>query len=199
MSRIQAVLAAVGVILLAGAATAWEYVPLNVSADDAESAWRDELCRLLSGKKEVSVPGGRIDILTADSVVELDRLHKWHEGIGQVLHYAHMTGKSPVLALMAYSRSPESLRTNTIRRLALVEKTCQAYGVHLLVLLPQKMRIIGENPDVGTETGYWINLRTGVRHRPGCRFYRNTAEGRPCGPDEGRPCSLCTPVRRLAQ
>jgi len=174
-------------------AAGWDYLPLNVSADDPESRWRDELARVVNGRKEVTVTGGRVDVLTAEMAIELDRLHKWHEGIGQVLHYATLTRKTPVLALMAYARTPQNLRTNTLRRLALVEKTCRAHGIRLLVLLPQQPRHDAADQPAGTRPKYWLNLRTGVRHRPGCRFYRNTEEGRFCGPDEGRPCALCGP------
>ncbi|MCG6536985.1 MAG: hypothetical protein L7F78_20340 [Syntrophales bacterium LBB04] len=44
-------------------------------------------------KMEVPVKYGRIDLLTDDYVIEVDRLEKFHEAIGQVLHYARETGK----------------------------------------------------------------------------------------------------------
>jgi hypothetical protein len=40
-------------------------------------------------------------------------------------------------------------------------------------------------------TEYWLNTKTGVRHNKSCRWYNNTKNGRPCGPEEGRPCGQC--------
>ncbi|RKX30598.1 MAG: hypothetical protein DRP22_04955 [Verrucomicrobia bacterium] len=172
---------------------AWDYLPVDVAADDPEWKWRDTLAKVLGGQREASVEGGRVDVLTEQWAIELDWPHKWHEGIGQVLHYAMLTDRKPVLALMSHARSPETMHRKTLQRLELVEKTCRAYGIRLLVLLPQRP------PHRSSSTGkrggaqFWLNTRTGVRHRPGCRYYRNTEEGRPCTADEGRPCALCSP------
>lgn len=38
---------------------------------------------------------------------------------------------------------------------------------------------------------YWLNIKSGVRHNKSCRWYGNTKNGRPCGPDEGRACGQC--------
>jgi micrococcal nuclease len=38
---------------------------------------------------------------------------------------------------------------------------------------------------------YWLNTATGVRHNSRCSNYGTTKRGRPCGRDEGRPCSIC--------
>jgi hypothetical protein len=50
-------------------------------------------------KMEVPVKYGRIDLLTDDYVIEVDRLEKFHEAIGQALHYAKETGKKPAIAI----------------------------------------------------------------------------------------------------
>ena len=39
-------------------------------------------------------------------------------------------------------------------------------------------------------TGWWLSSGSGVRHNERCRWYRRST-GRPCKPDEGRPCKLC--------
>ena len=48
---------------------------------------------------EVPVKYGRIDLLTDDFAIEVDRLEKFHETIGQALHYAKETGKKPAIAI----------------------------------------------------------------------------------------------------
>ena len=40
------------------------------------------------------------------------------------------------------------------------------------------------------DTGYWLATNSKVRHNKRCRNYRK-ARGRPCGPNEGRPCKIC--------
>lgn len=48
---------------------------------------------------EVPVKYGRIDLLSDDYAIEVDRLEKFHEAIGQALHYAKETGKRPAIAI----------------------------------------------------------------------------------------------------
>ena len=50
-------------------------------------------------KMEVPVKYGRIDLLTDDYAIEVDSLEKFHEAIGQSLHYAKETGKKPGIAI----------------------------------------------------------------------------------------------------
>lgn len=38
---------------------------------------------------------------------------------------------------------------------------------------------------------YWLNTKSGVRHRSGCRYFADTKEGRLCSPTEGRACLKC--------
>jgi hypothetical protein len=50
-------------------------------------------------RMEVPVKYGRIDLLTDDYAIEVDRLEKFHAAIGQALHYAKETGKKPGIAI----------------------------------------------------------------------------------------------------
>ena len=76
------------------------------------------------GRMEVSVKYGRIDILTRDFAVEVDILSKFHEGIGQALHYARETGKRPGLAIFIVNPDREDLK-----KLKYVCKLCELYGI----------------------------------------------------------------------
>ena len=40
------------------------------------------------------------------------------------------------------------------------------------------------------DTGYWLATGSKVRHNRRCRNYRKV-KGRPCGPNDGRPCKTC--------
>ncbi|MBO1348869.1 MAG: hypothetical protein EBE86_016460 [Hormoscilla sp. GUM202] len=52
-----------------------------------ESWYRDRLANKLGGETEVTVPGGRIDVLTRTEVIEVKRVSQWKSGLGQVLVY----------------------------------------------------------------------------------------------------------------
>ena len=58
-------------------------------------------------------------------------------------------------------------------------------------LMPEKgvARDEGLEP-ADKETGYWLSSKTKVRHNKRCRNYRRV-KGRPCGPNDGRPCKAC--------
>ena len=38
---------------------------------------------------------------------------------------------------------------------------------------------------------FWLNTKTGVRHRSHCRYFEKTGTGRYCEEDEGKPCGIC--------
>ena len=78
-----------------------------------------------------------MDVLTDTQAIELDWLkgNKFHEGIGQALHYGDVTGQQPVLALIsAYYNIPcfkvadrDDLLA-TLTRLKSDRDACQAMG-----------------------------------------------------------------------
>jgi len=71
------------------------------------------------GKLEVPIKYGRIDILTNSYAVEVDRLSKFHEGIGQCLHYAHETGRKPGLAIFCPKPSQKGPEKDEICEISL--------------------------------------------------------------------------------
>ena len=133
--------------------------------------------------------------MTETEVYELDWPHKWHEGLGQALHYADATGKKPVLALISYSQGPDKLQPASIERFSMVERICGKQGVRLIILFPSQPKAYGADTNqlaqVTQSTNFWLNTKTGMRHHLGCRFYGKGLEGRPCGSNEGKPCSIC--------
>ena len=75
------------------------------------------LCNALDGKIEyVLEDRTRVDCLTQEYAIEVDFAKKWAEGIGQSLHYAHMTGRKPAIGLIMDEREDERYfkRLNTI-------------------------------------------------------------------------------------
>jgi len=180
-----------GLVGLTGPAAAWESYQFDLPSESYEAAWRDALAAHLGGTAEVSVEGGRIDVLTDTLAIEVDWPHKWHEGLGQALHYADATGKQGVVALISYSQGEQNLKEKTIRRFELVERQCEKNGIKLMVLFPNQPRLpsIDERPHAPTD--HWLNTASGARHNIHCRFYKNTGIGRACTEEEGHACSLC--------
>jgi hypothetical protein len=179
---------------LLASASAWDFYQFDLPSQAPESAWRDALAAKLNAQHEVRVEGGRVDVLSDTEAIEIDWPHKWHEGLGQALHYADLTGKKPVLALISHSVGPDTMQAKSRERLDLVEGTCNKHGVQLLVLFPSRPRDEAgdaEKAVVAEATNCWLNMGTGVRHGAGCRYYGNSLSGRPCGANEGKPCSIC--------
>lgn len=73
---------------------------------------------------EVHVKYGRIDLLTRDYAIEVDKIDKFHEGIGQALHYAKETGKKPGLAI--YINDPTE---HDLAKLKYVRNLCKLLGI----------------------------------------------------------------------
>jgi len=182
--------------------TAWDSYFFDLPSNAKESAWRDALAENLDGQIEIPIEGGRIDVLTDTMAIELDWPHKWHEGLGQALHYADATEKQGVVALISYSQGPENLYEKSRRRFQMVEDICTKSGIKLIILFPTRPREgkkqsktdkkkVAPPETTSPKFEYWLNTRTGSRHNSNCRFYKTTTEGYECGPDEGKPCSIC--------
>ena len=73
---------------------------LPVSVTDHEPVWSKSLADLIGGEAEYRLRDrSRVDVLTSKYAIEVDWLDKYHEGVGQALHYSYLTGKDPVIAL----------------------------------------------------------------------------------------------------
>ena len=101
---------AIWALLSSTPALAWQSIFLQPDNVRRESAWRIALADHLDADEEVSIEGGRVDVMTEDLAIEVDWPHKWHEGLGQALHYADATERTGTLALISYSKNPEAMR-----------------------------------------------------------------------------------------
>ena len=107
-------------------------IHLPVTIDAPESEWISALSSVLQGESEVITDHGRIDVMTDRFVIEVDRLAKWHESIGQASHYAETTKKIPVSALIQSTMTEKDLS-----KLELIEQTCLSQRIKLILLLPE--------------------------------------------------------------
>ena len=106
-------------------------IRLAVDPESHETDWSEALAAVLSGRTEVATEHGRVDVLTDRFAIEVDRLAKWHESIGQASHYASTTKKRPVVALIL-------LPNDNTDKLELVEDTCTSKGIKLVILQTTK-------------------------------------------------------------
>jgi len=112
-------------------ADAYIVIKVDVEAGAKEAAWSDALAVGLEGaEREWRVDGGVADIATETHIYEVDRLAKWHEGIGQVLHYRDDSGKQGVLVLILPDGYSDWVRLEKLER-----KRCKPYDIALIVLV----------------------------------------------------------------
>jgi len=60
---------------------------------------------LIGGEREVSVKNGRVDLVTDEFAIEIEKAPKWKEAIGQCLWYALNTNKKPAIILLIEDKS----------------------------------------------------------------------------------------------
>jgi len=112
----------VAIVCIFGCSTSQERIKLKTEKD-FQDAFNKVYFRG-KAKSEVTVKYGRMDLMTGDFAIEVDRLSKFHEGIGQALHYARETGKQPGLAIFIINPSKKDLI-----KLKYVIKLCELHGI----------------------------------------------------------------------
>lgn len=105
-------------------------LPLNVAAPEKD--WTDALAKRINGQSEVQVDRGRVDVMTDSYAIEIDFIKKWHEGLGQAIHYGDESTRIGVLALIDKNEAHEDLEH--LRLLKKIEKLCIKKGVKLILL-----------------------------------------------------------------
>ena len=108
-------------------------VCLTLDQTGHETYWSDALSTHFRGSTEQGVTHGRVDVLTADFAIEVDWFKKFHEGIGQALHYAMESGKQPAVALIV-KPDEAPLNEHMVSKLALIERLTDRHGISLFIL-----------------------------------------------------------------
>lgn len=142
-------------------------------------------------------------------MIEVDHARNYRAGIKQALQYAGATKKKPGLALIMDGTQ------DTFQAVEAAKKLCAESDVAFWLIneyvsvndLAEQKPAKAMAPQAQTtpapkierkpaqtqnvEQGYWLNTKSGVRHNRSCRWFGNTTNGKPCGPNEGRACKQC--------
>ncbi len=134
------------VLLPAPRVLAWDSLTFDLPSGGRESLWRDALAKRWDGQIEQKIEGGRVDVVTDRYAIEVEFPHKWHEGLGQALHYADATGKKGLLAVISYARGEARLQENSRRQLEMIEKLCVSNRIKMVVLYPRRPEAFKHRP-----------------------------------------------------
>jgi len=156
---------------------------MTQAAQFTESDWQVAFNnKVTHGELEVEIATGRIDILTDTCAIEVDYVRNYRAAIKQAFQYAAETKKIPAIALIMDDAQDTRQAAQTGKKLA--EKAGVTFW-----LINDYVSVSDLTQTV--EQQYWLNTKSGVRHNRSCRWFGNTTNGQPCGPDEGRACKQC--------
>jgi hypothetical protein len=72
----------------------------TLSGQKTEAEYRQIIQSFVGGDAEVSVPSGRVDIVTDSCAYEVEWADNWKEAIGQALWYGLQTNRKPAIVLI---------------------------------------------------------------------------------------------------
>lgn len=84
-----------------------------------EASYQQAWCSAHNGIMEYeNTDFTRVDCLTKTHAVEFDFANKWHESIGQALHYGIMTGKKPMVVLILDNPEKQMIYFKRVQKIA---------------------------------------------------------------------------------
>lgn len=91
----------------------------HVHHEHNESSYQNAWCSMHGGIVEYeNKDKTRVDCLTTTHAVEFDFANKWHESIGQALHYGIMTGKKPKVVLILDEPDKQMVYFERVQKIA---------------------------------------------------------------------------------
>lgn len=92
----------------------WQHVHHEHNEESYQQVW----CKAHNGIMEYENKDfTRVDCLTKTHAVEFDFANKWHESIGQALHYGIMTGKKPMVVLILDEPETQMVYYKRVKRI----------------------------------------------------------------------------------
>ncbi|MEM8582969.1 MAG: hypothetical protein AAGF87_01805 [Bacteroidota bacterium] len=161
----------------------------------SEADYIRSLATHLSAQTEVSVHGGRVDLITETHAIEVERAHKWKNSIGQALWYSLQTGKQPGIILIMEDR--EQYRYTVQLRSALSHAGLSSqipvwvYPTDFPgLVIDNTPNFISAQAHGQEQTDFWLSSNSNKRHKRRCRWYEES-RGRYCTATEGEPAGCC--------
>ena len=93
----------------------WQHVHHEHNEESYQRAWCDAHNGIMEYENKDKT---RVDCLTDEYAVEFDFANKWHESIGQALHYGIMTGKTPKIVLILDNPKTQMVYFKRVKRIA---------------------------------------------------------------------------------
>lgn len=165
----------------------------------SETAYSNHINQHFKGKREAVVPNGRVDILTNEYAIEVERASKWKNSIGQALWYSLQTGKKPGIVILLES-------TNEYHFVQKLNSSLQHAGIEDQIkvwLYPEDFPALPKMSNTAASRVYsspatepadtqkhWITYSSKKRHNSSCRYY-NHSKGRFGTANEGTACLNC--------
>ncbi|MAL02374.1 MAG: hypothetical protein CMI02_10305 [Oceanospirillaceae bacterium] len=110
-------------------------ITLPVNRGSNEKEWTDALANKTQGQSEVQVDRGRVDVMTDYYAIEIDFIKKWHEGLGQAIHYGDESNRIGVLALIDETNGHEQ-DLQHLELIKKIERLCVEKEIKLIILRP---------------------------------------------------------------
>lgn len=148
------------------------------------------------GDMEVTLDGGRADIVNETYAIEVEKAPKWKNSIGQALWYGLQANKQPGIVLVM-----ENIGQRKYGIMLLSALDYAGIGDKIMVwFYPEDFGIgFGETPSTQSLNAvpsgnsghqYSYNTNSGVRHNSSCMYF-NCKNCVPCDGNKGKACGKC--------
>lgn len=163
-----------------------------------ESTYTNRINTYFNGQREYPVTNGRVDILTGQYAIEVERAEKWKNAIGQALWYGLQTNRKAGIVLLV-------LQPSEYKYFQMLNSTLQHRGIADKIKVWQypadfEGRSAGSNAPSSygatlrstqpANSRYWITTSSRKRHNRSCRYFRNS-KGKYGSANEGIACKIC--------
>lgn len=162
----------------------------------------------IGGASEVSVPSGRVDLVTDSVAYEVELAANWKEAIGQSLWYSLQTGKKPGIIIV--KETPEQFKyvqqlNSALQHGDLADRFVikvfpddfpLAAMADTWMQEPVKLTAESNKPTVSpdqiskTKTDFWLTKKSKKRHNKSCDIYEKS-NGNYCTKDAGTAAGCC--------
>lgn len=161
-----------------------------------EEWYIEEINKVLKGKTEVNITGGRADIVTKTHAIEVEFAKNWKQSIGQSLWYGLNLNKKPGIIIILLSN-------DDFKYVQMLQSSLDYAGISDKIdvkMYPQDYDLTYKDVENRYELyrtttekilgHYSINENSDKRHNKNCAYY-DCKNCRPAGPNEGEACKIC--------